>query len=74
MCPTTVIPFSAKKNEISPAEQRRREKAVEFAYDSSALEGVYPSQELRIRGQLFIAGKIDLAEFLGTKEEAAIAL
>lgn len=68
-----LVSSSAEKNGISAAEQKRREKAVAFAYDSSALEGVHPSSELLAKGKLFIEGKIDLAEFLAAKENIAIA-
>ena len=45
-------------------ELRRREDAVRFANASIGLEGLRVSAEAQARADRFIAGEIDLAEFL----------
>ncbi len=48
-----------------PADElRRREDAVRFANASIGLEGFKVSAEAQARADRFIAGEIDLAEFL----------
>jgi hypothetical protein len=46
------------------AELRKREAAVRFANASIGLEGLKVSAEAQARADRFIAGEIDLAEFL----------
>jgi len=48
----------------SPEERRKREAAVRFANASNELEGFTVSDEARARADRFIAGEIDLGEFL----------
>lgn len=45
-------------------ERRRREEAVSFANASIGLEGFAVSAAEKIRADRFIAGEIDLTEFL----------
>jgi hypothetical protein len=45
-------------------ERRRREEAVRFADASIGLEGFVVSAAEKVRAERFIAGEIDLAEFL----------
>ena len=49
---------------ISAEEQRRREAAFQFASGSIGLEGFAMSPAVQARAKRFIAGEIDLAEFL----------
>ena len=49
---------------LSAEERRKREDAVRFANASIALEGFKVSAEEQARSDRFIAGEIDLAEFL----------
>lgn len=51
-------------NTISLVERRRREKAVSFARASIGLEGFILSKETEAFLQRFVAGEIDLAEFV----------
>lgn len=52
---------------ISAEERREREDAVRFANASVGLEGFKVSAEAEARANRFIAGDIDLAEFLQGK-------
>lgn len=49
---------------LSAEERRKREDAVRFANASIALEGFKVSAAEQARSDRFIAGEIDLAEFL----------
>ena len=49
---------------ITDAERRRRQEAVNFARANVGLEGFKPSEEAEQRAARFIAGEIDLAEFV----------
>jgi hypothetical protein len=49
---------------LSPEERRRREEAVRFANASIGLEGFKVSAAAHEHANRFIAGEIDLAEFL----------
>jgi len=49
---------------LAADERRRREEAVLFANASIGLEGMVVSAAERVRADRFIAGEIDLAEFL----------
>jgi hypothetical protein len=49
---------------LSPEERRKREDAVRFANASMCLSGFTVSPEAQARSDRFIAGEIDLAEFL----------
>ena len=49
---------------LSSAERRQREDAVRFANASIRLEGFKVSAEEQARSDRFIAGEIDLAQFL----------
>jgi hypothetical protein len=49
---------------LAPEERRKRQDAVRFANASMALEGFSISAEEHLRADRFIAGEIDLAEFL----------
>jgi len=49
---------------LSHEERRKREAAVRFADASIELEGFTLSDEARARADRFIAGEIDLGEFL----------
>ena len=52
---------------LSAEERRQREDAVRFANASIGLEGFKVSAEAQARADRFIAGEIDLAEFLQGK-------
>jgi hypothetical protein len=56
-------PFKAASS-LSAEERRKREDAVRFANASIALEGFKVSASEQARSDRFIAGEIDLAEFL----------
>lgn len=45
-------------------EQRRRQMACDYARASIGLEGFKPSPEDEARAARFVAGEIDLAEFV----------
>ena len=49
---------------VAPDDRRKREDAVRFANASMFLEGFEVSTAERLRADRFIAGEIDLAEFL----------
>jgi hypothetical protein len=49
---------------LSPQERRRREEAVRFANASIGLEGFKVSAAAHEHANRFIAGEIDLVEFL----------
>ena len=53
----------APATEITPAERRERENAIQEAYASVALEGFQQTPESIARAQRFIDGEIDLDEF-----------
>ncbi|WP_265685513.1 antitoxin VbhA family protein [Verminephrobacter eiseniae] len=55
---------------VSPAESRRREKAVNFARACVGLEGFKPSEEAQVNARRFINGEIDLSEFVQMKPYA----
>jgi hypothetical protein len=54
----------ATRAPLSPAERRRREDAVRFADAPIGLEGFKVGSAAHARAERFIAGEIDLAEFL----------
>ena len=49
---------------ITEAERRKRQAAADFARASVGLEGFKPSEEAEQRAARFVAGEIDLAEFV----------
>ena len=49
---------------ITDAERRKRQEAADFARASLALEGFKISEEVESQTARFIAGEIDLAEFI----------
>ena len=49
---------------ITEAERRKRQEAVNFARASVGLEGFKISEEVEQKTARFIAGEIDLAEFV----------
>jgi hypothetical protein len=63
--PENVAPVSGDATSRLPArERRRREEAVRFANASIGLEGFVVGAAEKARADRFIAGEIDLAEFL----------
>ena len=52
---------------LSAEERRIRADAVRFANASLALEGFKMSLDAQVRADRFIAGEIDLAEFVNAK-------
>jgi hypothetical protein len=55
---------SAQDGPLTDEESRRRAEAVRFANASIALEGFFVSAEAAARAEDFIAGRIELAEFV----------
>jgi hypothetical protein len=49
---------------ITDAERRKRQEAVNFARANVGLEGFKPSEEAEKRAARFVAGEIDLAEYV----------
>lgn len=49
---------------ITEAERRKRQEAADFARASLGLEGFKISEEVEQKTARFIAGEIDLAEFV----------
>ena len=49
---------------ITEAERRKRQEAADFARASVGLEGFKISEEVEQQTARFIAGEIDLAEFV----------
>jgi len=49
---------------ITDAERRKRQEAADFARASVGLEGFKISEEVEQKTARFIAGEIDLAEFV----------
>ena len=49
---------------ISEDERRKRQEAVNYARASVGLEGFKPSEADEQRAARFVAGEIDLAEFV----------
>ena len=49
---------------ITEAERRKRQEAADFARASVGLEGFKPSEEVERQTARFIAGEIDLAEYV----------
>lgn len=49
---------------ITEAERRKRQEAADFARASVGLEGFKISEEVEQKTARFIAGEIDLAEFV----------
>jgi hypothetical protein len=58
------LPAGAAASRPSPDERRRREDAVRFANASIGLEGLVVSAAEHAHADRFVAGEIDLAEFL----------
>jgi hypothetical protein len=50
--------------QISETEQNERKKAVAFANASIGLSGFETSEEMKLLGQRYITGEIDLNEFV----------
>lgn len=57
----------AARPAISEAERRSRQEAVNFARANVGLEGFKPSQADEEHAARFIAGEIDLAEFVAPR-------
>ena len=57
----------AEQPTISEAERRRRQAACDYARASVGLEGFKPSQADEEHAARFIAGEIDLAEFVAPR-------
>ena len=49
---------------ITEAERRKRQEAVNFARANVGLEGFKPSEEAEQRAARFIAGEIELADYV----------
>ena len=49
---------------ITDTERQRRQAAADFARASVGLEGFKPSEEAEQRAARFVAGEIDLAEYV----------
>tara|TARA_R110001583_G_C5670489_1_gene410884 strand:+ start:19200 stop:19391 length:192 start_codon:yes stop_codon:yes gene_type:complete len=49
---------------ITEAERCKRQEAVNFARANVGLEGFKPSEEAEQRAARFVAGEIELAEFV----------
>lgn len=49
---------------ITEAERRKRQEAADFARASVGLEGFKPSEAVEQQAARFVAGEIDLAEFV----------
>ena len=49
---------------ITEAERRKRQEAVNYARASVGLEGFKPSEADQQKAARFVAGEIDLAEFV----------
>ena len=49
---------------ITEAERRKRQEAVNYARASVGLEGFKPSEADEQRAARFVAGEIDLADFV----------
>lgn len=49
---------------ITEAERRKRQAAADFARASVGLEGFKPSEEAEQRAARFIAGEIELADYV----------
>ena len=49
---------------ITEAERRKRQEAANFARASVDLEGFKPSEAVEQQAARFVAGEIDLAEFV----------
>jgi hypothetical protein len=56
--------------QISDAERRRREEAVNYARSSVGLEGFQLSEADEKRARRFINGEIDLTEFVICRDGA----
>ena len=58
----------APATKITPAERRERERAIQEAHASTALEGFQQTPESIARSQRFINGEIDLDEFIASSK------
>lgn len=54
----------ADKPATTEAERRKRQAATDFARASVGLEGFKPSEAAEQQAARFVAGEIDLAEFV----------
>jgi hypothetical protein len=63
--------MSKTGSSLSSEERRKREDAVRFANASMRLSGFIVSPEEQAHSDRFIAGEIDLAEFLQGRGESA---
>ena len=54
--------LTSANDNVSPAEKRRREQAVNFARASVGLEGFKPSQTAEASARQFINGRVNMAE------------
>ena len=55
---------TATATPITEDERRKRQEAVNFARANVGLEGFKPSEEAEQRAARFVAGEIDLAEYV----------
>ena len=61
----------APKADLSPAEIRKRQKAVDFSRASVKLEGFAPSAAYEIEAARYVSGEIDIAELTRRTHEIA---
>lgn len=58
---------NSQTQKITDEERRKRQEAVSYARASVGLEGFKPSQADEEHAARFIAGEIDLAEFVAPR-------
>ena len=58
---------NSQTQKITDEERRKRQEAVNYARASVGLEGFKPSQADEEHAARFIAGEIDLAEFVAPR-------
>lgn len=55
---------------VSPDERGRRQRAVNFAYASVALEGFIPSEETMEEMRQFVVGEITISDAIKTVDDS----
>ena len=67
----TIHPLPPVPTQVTAAERKRRQDAVDFSRASVRLEGFVPSEDYEIEAARFVTGEIDMAELTRRTYEIA---
>lgn len=71
---SAAIDVQGKARQLSQAEQNKRKEAVAFATASINLSGFKATEVMRLLGERYVSGDIDLNEFVTLSQQMLSAL